>query len=119
MAFFKITYHDTLHFATLHNYGCTFHCSFCSYKLRSGAEGRPGFSWPKPERFPTVEELKEALRSVAPEKVFFMGGEPTVAKELPELLAFAKQELGAVTRLGHTNGSRLPLEFLDGANVGF
>ena len=48
-----------------------------------------------------------------------MGGEPTVAKELPELLAFAKQELGAVTRLGHTNGSRLPLEFLDGANVGF
>ena len=119
MAFFKITYHDTLHFATLHNYGCTFHCSFCSYKLRSGAEGRPGFSWPKPERFPTVEELKEALRSVAPEKVFFMGGEPTVAKELPELLAFARQELGAVTRLGHTNGSRLPLEFLDGANVGF
>ena len=36
-----------------------------------------------------------------------MGGEPTVAKELDEMVAFAKLELGSETRLGHTNGSRL------------
>ena len=38
MAFHKITYHEQYKFATLHNYGCTFRCSFCSYKLRSGAD---------------------------------------------------------------------------------
>jgi pyruvate formate lyase activating enzyme len=48
-----------------------------------------------------------------------MGGEPTVAKELGEMLMFAKNELGAETRLGHTNGNRLDFEHLDGANVGF
>ena len=47
-----------------------------------------------------------------------MGGEPTVAKELPEMLDFAKKTLGVKTYLGHTNGSRLPLPNLDGANVG-
>ena len=48
-----------------------------------------------------------------------MGGEPSSAPELAEMLEFAKTELGASTRLGHTNGSRLPMPFLDGANVGF
>ncbi len=119
MAFFKITYNEKYNFATLHNFGCTFKCPFCSYKLRSGANGTPGLSYPKPERFLSVQEIKEALRSVSPEKVYFMGGEPTVAKELDEMLYFAKNELNAVTKLGHTNGSKLPLDCLDGANVGF
>jgi pyruvate formate lyase activating enzyme len=47
-----------------------------------------------------------------------MGGEPTVSKELPEMLDFVKNVLGVLTYLGHTNGSRLPLPNLDGANVG-
>ena len=119
MAFHKITYHEQYKFATLHNYGCTFRCSFCSYKLRSGADGRPGFAHPRPQQFLSVEEIKKVLRDLHPEKVYFMGGEPTVAKELPEILAFAKNELNAMTKLGHTNGSMLPLENLDGANVGF
>ena len=62
--------------------------------------------------------MQAALRSVSLDKVFFMGGEPTVAKELPAMLDFAKNALGAKTYLGHTNGSRLPLPNLDGANVG-
>jgi pyruvate formate lyase activating enzyme len=119
MAFFKITHNSKYNFATLHNFGCTFKCPFCSYKLRSGADGAPGLSYPKPEKFLTTLEMKEALRSVSPEKVYFMGGEPTVAKELDEMLGFAKDELNAVTKLGHTNGSKLPLPHLDGANVGF
>lgn len=119
MAFHTITYNDKYRFATLHNYGCTFRCPVCSYKLRSGANGTPGLSYPRPERMLTVSEMKKALRSVSLEKVYFMGGEPTVAKELQEMLDFAKDELGARTFLGHTNGSRLPLPNLDGANVGF
>lgn len=37
-----------------------------------------------------------------------MGREPTVAKELE-----------AETKLGYTNGSRLPIPVFDGASVGF
>ncbi len=119
MSFSRVTWNPQYDFATLHNWGCNFHCPFCSYKLRSGAAGRPGFAAPKPERFLTVQELKDALLSVKPGKVYFMGGEPTSAPEIEEMLEFAKKELGAVTRLGHTNGSRLTLPHLDGANVGF
>jgi len=118
MPFFKITYNQKYRFATLHNFGCTFRCGICSYRLRSGADGRPGQVYPKPERFLAIEQMKTALRSVSIDKVLFMGGEPTVAQELPAMLDFAKNALGAKTYLGHTNGSRLPLANLNGANVG-
>jgi len=119
MAFYRVTWNEKYQFATLHNWGCTFHCPFCSYLLRSGAQGRPGFAAPKPQKFLTVPELKQALLGVKPRKVYFMGGEPTVAPELETMISFAKHELGAETKLGHTNGSRLPIADLDGANVGF
>ena len=109
MAFYRITYNEKYDFATLHNWGCTFRCPYCSYKLRSGAEGRPGFAVPKPEKFLTVDEQKKALLEVKPSKVYFMGGEPTVAAELEEMILFAKEVLGAETKLGHTNGCKLPL----------
>ncbi len=118
MPFHKITFNAKHRFATLHNYGCTFRCPVCSYKLRGGPDALPGHSVPKPERFLSVEEMKDALRPLAVERVFFMGGEPTVARELPEMLDFAKNTLGVKTFLGHTNGSRLPMDNLDGANVG-
>jgi pyruvate formate lyase activating enzyme len=118
MAFFKVTYNQKYRFATLHNFGCTFRCPVCSYKLRSGANGTPGRAFPRPDKFLGVDQMKTSLRSLAVDKVFFMGGEPTVAVELPEMLDFAKNTLGAKTYLGHTNGSRLPLDNLDGANVG-
>ncbi len=119
MSFYRITWHPKYEFATLHNYGCTFKCCFCSYKLRSGADGIPGLAYPKPEKFLSVPEMKEALLKVRPKKVYFMGGEPTTAPELPEMLAFVKETLNAETKLGHTNGSKLPLPNLDGANIGF
>lgn len=118
MPFFKITYNEKYRFATLHNFGCTFRCGVCSYRLRSGADGTPGQSYPRPEQFLDVDRMKAVLRSVDVDQVFFMGGEPTVARELPEMLDFAKNALGARTYLGHTNGSRLPIAHLDGANVG-
>lgn len=118
MVFYKITYNDKYRFATLHNYGCTFHCAVCAYRLRSGADGPPGLSFPRPERFLTVDQMKQALLSVPLDKVSFMGGEPTISKELPEMLDFIKNNLGVKAYLGHTNGSKLPLPNLDGANVG-
>jgi pyruvate formate lyase activating enzyme len=48
-----------------------------------------------------------------------MGGEPTVAKELREMVQYSKCELGAFTKLGHTNGSNLEIPYLDAANIGF
>jgi pyruvate formate lyase activating enzyme len=118
MAFYKVTYHEQYRFATVHNFGCTFRCSTCSYKLRSGANGKPGLAYPVPERFLETQEIQDTLRQLPAQKVYFMGGEPTVALDLPEMLRFAKEELGIETRLGHTNGSCLPLPHLDGANVG-
>jgi len=118
MAFFKITYNEKYRFATLHNFGCTFCCGVCSYKLRSGAHGTPGQSYPQPEKYLTIPEMKRALQSISVDTVCFIGGEPSVSKELPEMLDFAKNVLGAKTYLGHTNGSRLPLPNLNGANVG-
>ena len=118
MAFYKVTYNRKHDFATVHNYGCTFRCPICSYKLISGSEGTPGFAYPKPERYLTNEEIKNALISVSPSSVRFMGGEPTVADTLPEMLRFVKNELDSITRLGHTNGSNLDLDHLDSANVG-
>lgn len=106
-------------FATLHNWGCTFHCPFCSYKLRGGADSKPGFMTPKPASFLTTEEIKTVLSGQRPKTVSLMGGEPSLAPDLDELLAFAKEELGAKTKLGHTNGTRIPTENLDYANVGF
>ena len=119
MAFYQITYNKKYDFATLHNWGCTFRCPFCSYKLRGGADSKPGFMTPKPASFLTTEEIKTVLAGQRPKTVSLMGGEPSLAPDLEELLAFAKQELGAKTKLGHTNGTRIPTENLDYANVGF
>ncbi len=118
MPFYKVTHNAKHRFATVHNYGCTFRCRVCSYKLRSGAEGQPGLAYPRPERFLNALQIKDALRHASIDTLYFMGGEPTTATDLPEILAFGKNELCIRTCLGHTNGSRLPLPNLDAANVG-
>ena len=64
-----------------------------------------------------TERGREALRGLDVERVHFMGGEPTTNPLLPEVLARCKRELGLRTFLGHTNGSGLVIENLDGTNV--
>jgi len=118
MAFYRITYNRKHDFATVHNYGCTFRCPICSYKLKSGPHGTPGLAYPRPETYLSADEIKDALLSADPRSVHFMGGEPTVSKMLPEILDFVKKEMGAETMLGHTNGSNLSIKNLDAANVG-
>jgi pyruvate formate lyase activating enzyme len=108
MAIYKITYSDEYKRATLHNWGCNMHCQGCSYKV---------LNYPKPESFPTMDKIKETLKTLDLKCVHFMGGEPTTNSQLPELLRFCKEELKVITRLGHTNGSRLPEKNLDATNV--
>ena len=71
------------------------------------------------EQFLAIDAIHGCLRGLDLDAVHFMGGEPTTNPQLPDMLAFCKRELGVTTRLGHTNGSGLVLEDLDGSNVSF
>ena len=110
MPFYKVTYSEKYRRATVHSWGCNFRCEGCTYKLKS---------YTRPEEFLSLEEIQDCLRSLDIDTVHFMGGEPTTNSQLPEMLAFCKNELGVTTRLGHTNGSGLILENLDGSNMSF
>ncbi|MGD9126200.1 MAG: radical SAM protein [Planctomycetia bacterium] len=110
MPFYKVTYSEKCRRATLHHWGCNFRCKGCTYKLKS---------YTRPEQFLPIEEIHDCLRNLDIDAVHFMGGEPTTNSQLPEMLAFCKHELGLTTRLGHTNGSGLVLDNLDGSNVSF
>jgi pyruvate formate lyase activating enzyme len=110
MPFYKVTYSEKYRRATLHNWGCNFRCKGCTYKLKQTQ---------RPEKFLDLEAIHDCLRNLDLNAVHFMGGEPTTNLQLPEMLAFCKRELGITTRLGHTNGSHLILDNLDGTNVSF
>jgi len=118
MSFYRVTFNSKYKFVTVHNYGCVFRCPTCSYKLRSGANGRPGHVFPKPKRFLNAEQIMLVLKKVNFKTLYFMGGEPTITPELEKLLHFGKTVLGVKTVLGHCNGWKLNLSNLDSANVG-
>lgn len=107
--FHKLTYHEALQRAAVYNWGCNFRCKGCSYLVLPPADLRP---------IP-VEDIQAALKEISPKAVHFLGGEPTFNPDLVELLRFCREELNSKTVLGHTNGSDLPLPFLDAANVSF
>ncbi len=108
MSYYKMTYSSKYKRATLYNDRCNFHCIGCAYKLKG---------WPKAERALSLDEIKQTLQELDVERVHLMGGEPTYNTMLPDVLALCKQDLGLKTFLGHTNGSKIPLVNLDGANV--
>ena len=66
MAFYKLTFNQKYRCVTVYNYGCNFRCPVCSYKLRSGADGIPGQSFPRPETFPALAEFKKVLAGLLP-----------------------------------------------------
>ena len=117
MAFYKITYNEQYRFATVHNYGCTFHCPTCSYKLRSGSSGKPGLAFPAPKKYLETAEIKEALRRL-PIRTCISWAENLQWRRICPNTPLCKEELNVSTSLGHTNGSKIPLPYLDGANVG-
>jgi pyruvate formate lyase activating enzyme len=106
LPFYKITYNTNngMDRACVYNWGCNFRCRGCAYKLKPSDELPQGNGlWLGPEG------IKSTLRRLMPRRVHFLGGEPTTNPSLPELTRFAHEELGAVTKVGHTNGSgRIP-----------
>jgi pyruvate formate lyase activating enzyme len=110
LPFYKVTFnrHGGMDRACVYNWGCNFRCRGCAYKLKPPEE-LPGANGP----WLTQEGVKDALARLMPKRVHFLGGEPTTNPLLPEMARFAKEELGALTKVGHTNGSgRIP-DFVD------
>jgi len=108
MAIYKITYSEKFKRASLYNYGCNFSCAWCSYKLKSHG---------KPDRFLSMDQIKDVLSQLDLERVHFVGGEPALYPGLAEIAEFAHSELGAYTKIGHSNGSCMPPENIDAWSV--
>ena len=108
MAIYKITYSERLKRANLHNHGCNFNCTWCSYKLNGNS---------KPKKFLSIAEIKKALSVLDIDRVHFVGGEPTTYPQLSEISDFAKNELGIYTKIGHSNGSNAPPDSIDAMSV--
>ncbi|RKY85185.1 radical SAM protein [candidate division KSB1 bacterium] len=104
MAIYKITYSERFKRANLYNYGCNFNCAWCSYKLKSNV---------KPDKFLSIDRIKEVLSSLDLERIHFIGGEPTTYPGLAEIAEFAHNQLGVYTKIGHSNGSCMPPENID------
>ena len=109
MPYRKVTWNESERRISIYNVGCNFRCIGCSYKL---------IAPPDAGRI-SPEHIEELMLTHRPAKITFLGGEPTTNPAIERLLRFAKEEVGAETWLGHTNGTRLPLPYLDGANVSF
>lgn len=110
MGFCKVTFNDHggISRASIYNAGCNFRCLGCAYKLRGREESKPDLEDTK---------LFEMLRSLKPKRVHFLGGEPTSNCKLAAFAKFAHEELGAVTKIGHSNGSgRIP-DHIDEASI--
>lgn len=77
--------------------GCNFRCGFC-HNAALLAEKKPGMAWPE------LTGQCERWRSEWVDGVVVSGGEPTLADDLPEFLAWLKA-FGFAVKLD-TNGSR-------------
>lgn len=108
MAIHKITYSKEFKRANLHNYGCNFNCDWCLYKL----EGRS-----KPEKFLNIDEIEKVLCELDIKRAHFVGGEITTYPQLSKITDFTKNELGVYTKIGHSNGFKLPPESIDAISV--
>jgi pyruvate formate lyase activating enzyme len=112
LPFYKVTYNTNggIDRACIYNQGCNFRCRGCAYKLRASLPAADHKS-----KKIELDEIMSVLARLRPKRVHFLGGEPTTNADLPELARFAHEELGAVTKLGHTNGSGRVPDFIDEA----
>jgi radical S-adenosyl methionine domain-containing protein 2 len=86
---------------------CNMRCKFCFATFQDVKNSiLPKGHLPKDEALKVVKELA----ALGFEKITFAGGEPTLCKWLPNLIACAKKE--GMTTMIVTNGSKLTNEFL-------
>ncbi len=104
----KVTYNAAYRRAAVYSSGCPFRCEWCSYRLGVGSNGPPAIG---------VQEVKDTLASLDIDRVHFVGGEPTVWEPLSEVALFARDALGARTKLGHTTLWNPPPQGIQEASV--
>ena len=112
MPFRKVTYNARFRRAAV--YGeprCNFRCRGCSYGVKP-PEGEGGLPLRR-----VMEVLSELSAERPLERVHFLGGEPTLNPDLGELARFVHEELGLSTKIGHSNGSRMPPPYIDAVSV--
>jgi pyruvate formate lyase activating enzyme len=114
LGFFKITFNviGNVSRVCIHNSGCNFHCIGCTYKIKAANIGAN-----EHEKTLRKEEIFEALEALKPNRVHFLGGEPTINPILKNIAMYAHEELKAITKIGHSNGSERIPEFIDEASV--
>ena len=123
MNVYHITYAPTVKTVHLHFWGCNLSCRACLLDKEIYdchlAETRNGiFSGTKkrqqtPERFLDLEEVMQILGKLDTKAVIFMGAEPTIDSQLPQLAEALHREFGSYNIL-LTNGFKLAdLEHLD------
>lgn len=81
---------------------CNFSCSYC---LPNGYQARPGL--PEPLRPDEIGRLLRAFAGVGMRKVRLTGGEPSLRKDLTELIAIAAATPGVATVAMTSNGCLL------------
>lgn len=107
--FFKITYSPDIKRIHVYNFGCNMKCLWCYYRLKT----------PKAERRISVNKVKEVLKDLVEKgavRVNFLGGEPTINPDLPNVVDFA-EKIGLTIKL-ITNGSIMPPKGVHEANIG-
>ncbi len=112
MPFRKVTYNARFRRAAVYSEPrCNFRCRGCSYGVKP-PEGKT--------RLP-LQQVQEVLAELAAkhplERVHFLGGEPTLNPDLGELARFVHEKLGLFTKIGHSNGSRMPPPHIDAVSV--
>jgi len=113
LTFYKITLNENCGSSRIciYNSGCNFKCVGCAYKINPAEMAES-----------CAKALDESriigiLASLRPKRVHFLGGEPTSNPALSRIAKFAHEELGAVTKIGHSNGSiRMP-DYIDEASI--
>lgn len=81
---------------------CNFRCTYC---LPDGYQGKPN------ESFLTLPEIQQTITAFAglgTEKIRITGGEPSLRKDLPDIIAAAAQTKGIRTVAMTSNGYKLP-----------
>lgn len=80
---------------------CNLRCEFCSMRSNNEKIEKVNLAWSE-----IGENLIKQLKKLKPRKIIISGGEPLLLKELPEILAKIKKEIGSKVIL-QTNGRLL------------
>ena len=116
MNIYHITYAPTVKTVHLHFWGCNLSCRACLLlkeiydchleETKNGIFNKESKSAETPERFLNFKELMEILERLEVRSVIFMGGEPAIDPQLPQLAEALHREFGSYNIL-LTNGFKL------------